>query len=216
MDFTALPDWRPTRLDSAYWQKPGRTRVTVSGSFTRHQSSLLATMEDMHRHDVAVLSPNSGEIDGIDKGFAYLKGDPSRDKKWTEDRHIEALRHSDFMWIINPDGYLGLSTAFEMGFARALGVPIFGASKLDHDPLGKYAMPMPRWQDARAKATPRRVRGGPPLLISPRDSINELQTVVLSMQAVVSNAAETLHPGQAEYLRRLAARARQLLGESGK
>jgi nucleoside 2-deoxyribosyltransferase len=38
---------------------------------------------------------------------------------------LRALRESDIIWLHAPDGYVGVSAAYELGFAAAIGKPVF-------------------------------------------------------------------------------------------
>ncbi len=213
-DRPSVPAWKPHRVDQDVWSETRPVNVTVSGSFRRYDDELNQTILAMRAYGLNVLSPNSGSVESIDKGFAYLHGDPSRDKRWTEDRHLEGIRESDFLWILNRDGYLGVSTAFEMGFARASGVPIYAAASLQHEPIGSYAEPLQRWREAAkvVTATRRRSLTGAPILISPHQAVQRLAEVVADMEEVLGGADGTLTPTQASRLRDLAGACTRLLG----
>lgn len=44
------------------------------------------------------------------------------DLRWQiESRHCEQIKGAHFVWVSNPDGYIGNSAAFELGFAHGLG-----------------------------------------------------------------------------------------------
>lgn len=44
------------------------------------------------------------------------------DLRWQiENRHCEQIKGAHFVWVSNPDGYIGNSAAFELGFAHGLG-----------------------------------------------------------------------------------------------
>lgn len=211
-----MPPWQPNRIDSGMWNDRTAVRVTVSGSFTRYDEELGRTIDGMRGHGLQVLSPNTGTVEQVDKGFAYLHGDPSRNKRWTEDRHLEAIASSDFLWIINHDGYLGLSTAFEMGFARAKGIPIYAPRPLLHEPLGTYAEPIQRWRHAANIVTrsPKTAGTTPPLLMSPGPALDKLEAAVEAMRAIVANAGATLSVTQAERLRQLSQICSRILGSA--
>lgn len=42
-----------------------------------------------------------------------------------ERHHLMCIRQSDFVWLHAKDGYIGPGAAFEIGYAKALQVPIF-------------------------------------------------------------------------------------------
>lgn len=64
--------------------------------------------------------------------FIVLESD-SKDKniKQLEEEHLEAIKNSDFLYICNPQKYLGNSTIIEIGFAVANKKPIFSSEPID-------------------------------------------------------------------------------------
>lgn len=115
-----------------------RPRATVSGSFTKQLATVQEAVADLDTLGVEVLSPARpkprsmlvapGESE--DRGFLLLVSDPIDDVKVNQDNHFRAIQHSHFLWLAIDQpgpyqGYLGESTAMEVGFALAFGVPIF-------------------------------------------------------------------------------------------
>jgi hypothetical protein len=49
--------------------------------------------------------------------------------------HLRAITETDFVWLYAPDGYVGLSGAFEIGYATAVGRPVFCHQRLQDDML---------------------------------------------------------------------------------
>jgi NTP pyrophosphatase (non-canonical NTP hydrolase) len=97
---------------------------TISGSFRRFLPQISAKMQECAEQEVAVLSPRSSEATGEEAGFIYLKGNQGEPKK-IESSHLQAIRKSDFLYIVNPGGYIGPSATMEVGYALALSVPVF-------------------------------------------------------------------------------------------
>lgn len=91
-----------------------RATATVSGSFRRHLSEVQAAIEDLKRSGVEILSPRDADIVGAKEGFTRLASDS-----------FACIRRSHFLWVVCPDGHLGLSTTMEIGYALAAGVPVF-------------------------------------------------------------------------------------------
>ena len=50
-------------------------------------------------------------------------------------RHLDLIRMTDVVFIYNRKGYVGLSTVFEMGFARALNKPVWALEDPPHHEL---------------------------------------------------------------------------------
>jgi nucleoside 2-deoxyribosyltransferase len=213
-DLSGLGPLRPDRVDQDLWcDLPVPLKVTVSGSFRKYGDTLSQTIAAMRKSGHYVLSPKSGEIDSVDRGFAYLHGDPSRNKRLTEDRHLDAIRSSDFMWIINKDGHLGISTAFEMGFATALGVPIYANSEFKDDPISTYSTYQYRWKHA-AVIEARKPRRGLPsaLLLNPESSVQRLEYEVAAMTQLLNSAGPILSNEEAQKLQAMGRRCGRILG----
>jgi NTP pyrophosphatase (non-canonical NTP hydrolase) len=54
-----------------------------------------------------------------------MKGEEVQSPEDIEARHLDAIQRSTFVWLHCPNGYLGLTAAAEVGFANAIGVPVY-------------------------------------------------------------------------------------------
>lgn len=190
-------------------------KTTLCGSFNRFGDLLSETIARFEDLGIRVLSPRSGEVESVHQNFAFLKGDASRDKRLTEDAHLEAIRNSDFVWIINTDGHLGKSLAFEMGFAHSLGKRIFSASDLEDDPIGTYARKVSLPVHAAKLAKSGRSPGSVTFLLAPEQIIGQLQATIVKMAALIHEADNPLPIHHARELRVQAKEAVRLLGAFG-
>jgi hypothetical protein len=60
------------------------------------------------------------------RGFRPLPNERHHSSiKDIEDRFLAAIRKSDFLYLFNPEQYLGDSAAFEVGYALEGDIPIF-------------------------------------------------------------------------------------------
>jgi nucleoside 2-deoxyribosyltransferase len=100
-------------------------KATVSGSFRKHMPEVYRVVSRLESEGVQVLSPADCRIVDEHDGFVFLASDPWRTIKLVEDRHLRAICASDFLFIVCPEGYVGNSTAFEIGAANARGVPVY-------------------------------------------------------------------------------------------
>jgi hypothetical protein len=80
---------------------------------------------------VIVLSPADPRVVDFKGEFLFVASDKLRSIKLVQGRHFEAIGHSDFLWLVCPDGYTGPSACMEIGDARRAGVPVYS----DHVPL---------------------------------------------------------------------------------
>ena len=135
-----------------------RSAVVISGSYRKFPEELSQVMEEFRDLGVSVLSPQSSHILSSIDGFVSLKGDIVeridtvinsdivRAMRTVENGHLNAIVQSDALYVVAPQGYCGISTAFEMGWALAHEVPIYYDSKYVSDvqePILKmYARPV--------------------------------------------------------------------------
>jgi NTP pyrophosphatase (non-canonical NTP hydrolase) len=99
---------------------------TISGSFRRFMPEIQLAMAELRQNDVKVLSPAEGPPMYETNGFVVLEGDRGVPQE-IEERHLDAVRRSDFVYVVNPSGYIGPSATLEIGYAFALGIPVFSS-----------------------------------------------------------------------------------------
>jgi hypothetical protein len=113
-------------------------RATVSGSFHRHMVPIQEAVGNLRALGVDVLSPSDPTVVAADEDFLFVASDKLRSRKMVEDRHLEAIRNSDFLWIVCPDGYTGASTSGEILAAAVLKVPVFSTNAALDITIGDY------------------------------------------------------------------------------
>ena len=106
-----------------------RCTVTICGSFRKHFQGILAAIEEFRQHGVEVLSPKSSPIVNPGEEFAILHADGDADPKTLEERHLDAISAADAIYLYNPQGYLGASATLELGWALALGKPVYARDR---------------------------------------------------------------------------------------
>ena len=148
--------------------------ATVSGSFHRHMDAITTAVHELAALSVRVLSPSDPRIVAAQGEFLFVASDPIRSVRLVQDRHLDCIRASSFLWLVCPDGYIGVSAAMEIGAAREAGVPIFGRRAPNDLTMREYVTVVPTLSEAlkrvRANIRPRRAEG---ILINPRPSIEE-------------------------------------------
>ena len=112
--------------------------ATISGSFHKHLSLIETAIRDLTAAGLNVLSPRDTRPIEEFHDFVFVAGDTSRSVRVVQDFHLSAIRVSDVLWIATEGGYVGNSTAMEIGFATALGVPVFTDSELSDGTLREY------------------------------------------------------------------------------
>jgi len=105
--------------------------VAISGSFRKHYGAISDAIAALEHHGWRVLSPaRSRIIDGA-ADFPILESDGSATIAEIELRHLDAIASADALYVVDPGGYIGISTATEIGWALACGVPTFLQSRTD-------------------------------------------------------------------------------------
>jgi hypothetical protein len=102
-------------------------RAVVSGPFRRASVEVADAVAALRAAGAAVLSPEDPRIVDAFGDFVFVASDLSRTISVVEDRHLDAIRHADLLWIVSPDGYIGASTGFEIGAAVTQGVPVLSS-----------------------------------------------------------------------------------------
>ena len=105
-----------------------KIRVTVSGSFHRHLRSIQEAVELFSAHGAIVLSPADPRVVDRFGEFLFVASDIRRSIRGVQNRHLDAIDSSAFLWLECPDGYVGSSAAMEVGYAIAAGVPVVSSS----------------------------------------------------------------------------------------
>ena len=109
----------PTTSDSPH-------RVVLCGSFRRDREGLAATFSELLDH-FEVLSPLGVNFTNPSDEFVRLPHESTDSQTEIEQRHLDALIEADFVWLHAPEGYIGTSAMFELGHAKALGIPVFSS-----------------------------------------------------------------------------------------
>ncbi len=109
-------------------ERPTGPKCVVSGSFRKHYGRILEVCAALAEAGAVVLSPARSEVVNPDDEFVLLQtdlwewGEP--EIKHVEDAVLRKIAGGDFVYVCNPDGYVGLSTAFEIGYAVSLRRPV--------------------------------------------------------------------------------------------
>lgn len=112
-----------------------RPRVVLCGSFHRDPDRLRLLFRELETTGCRVLSPLSLDFSSL--GEAYVKTGFELDvtAKELESLHLRAIHEADFIFLHAPDGYVGVSAAFEIGYAEALHKPVFCKENLADEML---------------------------------------------------------------------------------
>lgn len=115
---------------------PSDVRIVVHGSFRRHFDHVLEAIETFEDAGFTVLAPETREVIAMTEGFALLDGERGMDPRHIEARYLQHLKRLGgfgFSYFVDPRGYVGRTTSFELGIAQLLGVRSFFLERpVDH------------------------------------------------------------------------------------
>lgn len=98
---------------------------TISGSIRKHWDEICKYAIEFEKLGVKIISPEISEIMDSNKEFIYLKSDKVKTIEMIEKKHLFNISKSDFLFVINPQGYIGISTALEIGYALSRDIMIY-------------------------------------------------------------------------------------------
>lgn len=175
-------------------------KAAVSGSFHRHMHAITSAVQELVSQSVQVLSPADPRVVAAHGEFLFVASDRVRSVRLVQDRHLEAIRSADFLWLVCPDGYVGQSASMELGFAAAADVPIFAAHAPIDLTLREYVTIVPTLAEAIRKiktSSPSRNQQG--ILIDPHASIEEAHASLERIKAVLTSNRVSLEPAHRLY-----------------
>jgi hypothetical protein len=174
-------------MNSNFNSSRSNLAVTVSGSFHRHMSAISSVVHELAEAGVRVLSPSDPRIVAAQGEFLFVASDPVRSVRLVQDRHLDCVRAADFLWLVCPDGYVGQSASMEIGFAAALGVPIYALHTPTDLTLRQYVTVVPALSVAlRVVAKNAKPVRAPGLLINPHASVEEAHDILSRIGSVLS------------------------------
>lgn len=164
-----------------------RLYAAVSGSFRRHLGAIQEAVQSLSEVGAVVLSPGDPRIVDAFGEFVFVSSDLRRSIKGVQNRHLDAIRHSDFLWLVCPDGYVGQSAAMELGFATASGVPVFADVAPSDWTLRQYVTPVGNVRAAclAVRNMPTGPTGPRSLLLDPEPTIAALRREVDGVERVL-------------------------------
>lgn len=149
--------------------------VVICGSFRKHLDGINAVGKAFGEVGIEVLSPKLSNVINPGHEFALLESDDTHDPKILEQRHLDAITKADAIYCYNPEGYLGLSATLELGWALALGKPVFAKEVAQDFTLKLFCAEVATPAEVRAKILAHREQ--PLASLNPRSSVLELQRV---------------------------------------
>jgi hypothetical protein len=109
--------------------------TAISGSF-KFKPEIDRLHEEFADYNVTVLEPTRGWLyvpSGLyeyPSGFRPLPVERGMTIMAIEERFMRAVRRSDFLYLYDPGGYVGVSAAMELGCAFAHNIPVFASEPI--------------------------------------------------------------------------------------
>lgn len=105
--------------------------TVVSGSFRKHMEQIGGVLQRFKMADIKVLAPATNEAIDTDQEFIILAtDDPNKPAHKLEMDFMREIRKADFLYVADVGGYVGLSAATEMAYARLKNLPIVVAEEI--------------------------------------------------------------------------------------
>jgi hypothetical protein len=106
-------------------KKSQKTKTAISASYHRDFDGLMEVRDLFANCGIKVLFPQKCQPTASISDFVILSTDTSRDPKYLQEKNLALIEQCDFLYVYNPDGYIGLSMALEIGFALRHGIQVF-------------------------------------------------------------------------------------------
>ena len=154
--------------------------------------AITSAVHELASRNVRVLSPADPRIVASQGEFLFVASDPIRSVRLVQDRHRDCIRASSFLWLVCPDGYVGVSAAMEISTANDADVPIFATRAPNDITLREYVIVVASLSEAltRAQKTKpaRSLRG---ILIDPHASIEKAHITLEQVRSLLTRPTRT-------------------------
>lgn len=157
-------------------------KAVVSGSFRRHMADIQDTVHTLVEMGVEVLSPADPRVVDEFGEFLFVASDRLRSIRGVQSRHLLALHEADFLWMVNPDGYIGQSASMELGFAVAIGKPIFSDTAPNDLTLRQYVTTVSALGEVPRALTAKQRSATGSILVDPIHGAEELHRAADAMR----------------------------------
>lgn len=105
-----------------------KIRCILHGSFVKHYEAIQKTYDIFTKAGIEVIAPKKSEIISFNNGFALLENEENLDPRYIELiylHHLKQLGKNGFSYFVNPDGYIGKSSSYELGIAQLSNIKCF-------------------------------------------------------------------------------------------
>jgi hypothetical protein len=166
--------------------------ATVSGSFHRFMPEVESAVHELAVRGVCVLSPAYPKVVDHIGEFLFVASDRVRSIRLVQDRHLDSIEGSDFLWLVCPGGYVGQSASMELGFAVANDVPVFSTDLPADLTLRQYVRKTESLAHAIRLVGERTQRRPEAFLINPHASIEAAHRVLERIDRALQRPAHLI------------------------
>jgi len=161
--------------------KEDKLKIVISGSFRKHYSDIRDIIRKFENLDIQVLSPQHSNVVDPEEDFVLLETDKFNCPETLERAHLNEISKADALYLYNPEGYIGPSSAMELGWALSLGKPIFAREICKDSTLKHFVKKIDKLEEIASEFIAR--RNSPINMLSPQSSLNILQNYVKQVAA---------------------------------
>ncbi|MFI5712027.1 NUDIX domain-containing protein [Kribbella sp. NPDC051620] len=107
-----------------------RPTVALIGSFRKHYDEVVEAARSLSTAGATITSPPILPIRDLGENFVRFESDPhSALDHQIQEATLEKIFRSDVVYVVNPGGYIGRTTAYELGRIRERGMAVFFAEE---------------------------------------------------------------------------------------
>jgi len=103
-------------------------RCILHGSFRKHFDLIKRVHNTFTEAGIEVIAPKYSEIVTSKQGFVFLESEENTDQRLVELfylHNLQRLGSEGFSYFVNPDGFIGRTTSYELGIAQLTNVRCF-------------------------------------------------------------------------------------------
>lgn len=171
--------------------------ATVSGSFRRTMREVRESVELLVDLGCTVLSPADPRVVDAFGDFLYVASDRLRNIRLVQERHFAAIDQSDFLWLVVRDGYVGTSSALEIGWAARAGIPVYCSEAPDDWTLRALVQVVANEAEAIARVTSRAPVAAISILLDPRSVAERAHRTIDALSAGLLVPSDPADPVEA-------------------
>ncbi len=110
--------------------------VAVIGSFKQYYDDVLSAVKTFRSMNIDVTSPQGSSI--LEPGIPFVRftsDDPDFSDEMVQTITLKRIMNSDVVYVVNPDGYVGKTTSYEIGRIIQSQKPIYFLNDPDDLPI---------------------------------------------------------------------------------